>query len=148
MATLRPQTTLDDVRRLAGQLGVTFTSNRDSFDLDKSTPLEVHETYRNNQAGINAAWSVLAYLQDGERRLLAYRQSYERDIALLRRSIRRDRSLGASGVLALSLLAALVAYAIGTFAPETREVTGPLTILCMALVVVSGCILLFGHNQK
>jgi hypothetical protein len=145
---IRPQTTLDDVKRLAGQLGVTFTRNRDSFDLDKSTPLEVHGTYRTNQAGINAAFTVLVHLQEGERRLLAYRQDCERDIAQLRRSIRRDRSIGASGVLGLSLLAALIAYAIGTFAPQTRGITGPLTILCMALVVVSGCTLLFGHGQK
>ena len=148
MATIRPQATLDDVRRLARQLGVMLTEHRDSFDLDRHTSLEVHETYRSNQDGINAAWSVLVHLQDGERRLQAYRQNYERDMAQLRRSVRRDRSVGASGALALSLLAALVAYAVGTFAPETRWITGPLTILCMALMVLSGCILLFGHARK
>jgi hypothetical protein len=62
--TIRPQPTLDDIKRLARDLGVTFTDNRDSFDLDKDTAPEVHGTYRNNQAGINASFSVLVRLQD------------------------------------------------------------------------------------
>jgi hypothetical protein len=134
---IRPQNTLNDVKALAAQLGVTFTHNRDSFDLEKSAPVADHGTYPNNQAGINAAFSALVQLQDGERQ-----------IAQLRRSIRRDRSLDALGALALSLLAALVAYAVGTFAPQTRGITGPLTLLCMALIVISGCMLLFGCARK
>jgi len=61
--TIRPFPTLEDIKQLAAELGVTFTPNRDSFDLDKGTQFEVHGTYRNNQAGINAAFSVLVRLQ-------------------------------------------------------------------------------------
>ena len=59
MATIRPQQpTLDDIKRLAREMGVRFTDNRDSFDLDKREP-RLTGTYRNNQAGINAAFSTL-----------------------------------------------------------------------------------------
>lgn len=59
MSTIRPQLpTLDDIKRLALEMGVTFTANRDSFDLDKQEPRLVG-TYRNTQAGINAAWNAL-----------------------------------------------------------------------------------------
>jgi hypothetical protein len=59
MSTIRPQLpTLDDIKRLAVEMGVTFTSHRDSFDLDKQEPW-LAGTYRNTQAGINAAFNVL-----------------------------------------------------------------------------------------
>lgn len=148
MTTIRPQTTLDDIKRLAAQLGVTFTANRDSFDLDKSAPIEVHGTYRNNQAGINASFSVLVRLQDSERRLLAYWQDSERDIERLRRRIRRRRGIGTSGAFVLFFLIALVAYVVGTVAPQTRGVAGPLTILCMFLIVVNAVVAALAHARK
>ena len=59
MSTIRPQhPTLADIQRLARELGVRFTENRDTFDLDKREP-RLSGTYRNNQAGINAAFSAL-----------------------------------------------------------------------------------------
>ena len=146
--TIRPEPTLDDIKRLAQQLGVTFTTNRDAFDLDKSTPLEIHGTYRANQAGINASFSVLVHLQESERRLRIYQQDSQRALAQLRQRTRRRRSIGTPGVLGLCFLAALSAYSIGTFYPQTRAITGPLTILCMALMVLSGCILLFNRTRN
>ena len=59
MATIRPvPPTIEDIQHLARQFGVRFTFHRDSFDLDKREP-RLSGTYRNNQAGINAAYSVL-----------------------------------------------------------------------------------------
>ena len=59
MSTIRPQQpTLADIQRLARELGVSFTDNRDTFDLDKQEP-RLAGTYRNTQAGINAAFSTL-----------------------------------------------------------------------------------------
>ena len=137
MTTIRPLPTFDEIKHLAEELHVTFASRRDAFDLDKSEGWEIHGTYRKNQAGFNAAFSALVHLQEGERR-----------DAQLRRSPRQRSGIGASGVLALSLLAALITYTIGTFAPQTRGITGPLTILCLILLIVSGCVLLFGRGQK
>lgn len=58
MTTIRPIVTLDDVKELARQFGVHFTPHGDSFDLDKREP-RISGTYRNTQAGINAAFSTL-----------------------------------------------------------------------------------------
>ena len=59
MSTIRPvPPTIEDIKRLARQFDVTFTDNRDTFDLDKSEP-RISGTYRNNQAGINAAHNTL-----------------------------------------------------------------------------------------
>ena len=137
--TIRPQPTFDDIKQLAQQLGVTLTGNRDSFDLQKSGLFDLHGTYRKNQAGFNAAFSCLVHYQ---RNLHTYQASSRQ------RSTRQSDSIGAAGTLALSLLAAFIAYTIGTFAPETRMVTGPLTLFCLALVMLSGSILLFGHRRK
>src|ERR1700680_4386103 len=120
--TIRPQPTFDDIKQLAQQLDITLTGNRDSFDLKKSGLFDLQGTYRKNQAGFNAAFSCLLHYQTN---LLTYQASAGR------RSTRQRGGIGASGVLALSLLAALIAYSIGTFAPQTRGITGPLTILCM-----------------
>lgn len=70
MNTIRPLPTLDDIKRLAEELGVTFVTNRDSFDLDTSDPTtwELHGTYRSNQGGYNAAFSALVHLQENQRR--------------------------------------------------------------------------------
>lgn len=148
MRTIRSsQPTLADIQRLAAQLGVTFTVNRDSFDLAKSAPIAIHGTYRDNQAGCNAAWSVLVHLQKGERCLLASQQESERHIAQFRRRIRR-RGRGILRALWLSYLAALATYIIGTLAPQSRAITGPLTVLCMVLMAMSGCVLLLSRTRN
>ena len=135
MTTIRPQPTLDDIQQLAWQLGVTFTSHRDSCDLDKQEPLWLEGTYRTNQAGINAALSSLVRLQDNLRATPTTRIGH------------RWPGRGAAWAFLLCFLVMLTAYTIGTFAPQTRGITGPLTILFVVLVMLSVCRLVFGRAQ-
>ena len=54
---------------------------------------------------------------------------------------------GTAGAFLLCFLAMFTAYTIGTFYPETRGITGPLTILCVVLVILSACLLASGRTQ-
>jgi hypothetical protein len=61
MPTIHPKPpTLDDIKRMAREIGVTFTDTRDSFTLVKQEP-HLNETYRKNRAGINTAHNALVY---------------------------------------------------------------------------------------
>jgi hypothetical protein len=57
--------TLNDIKALAGQLGITFTDHDQAFDLDSQSdaPLRFEGTYRKVQAGIDGAYDGLARLQ-------------------------------------------------------------------------------------
>lgn len=58
METIRPLPTIEDIQRVAAQMGITFTRNRGSFDLNRQVP-RLAGTYSHTQAGINAAFNVL-----------------------------------------------------------------------------------------
>jgi len=135
--------TLNDVERLAAQLNITFTDYApvQAFDLDSkpNAPLQFEGTYRKVQVGIDGAYSDLVKHQAN------LSNAFQAMGPLLSN---HQRSIGASGALGLSFLAALVVYTIGTFYPETRGITGPLTILFMILIVVSAVILALGHARK
>lgn len=133
---IRPQPTRDDIERLARELGVTFTSHRDSCDLDKQEPLRLEGTYRNNQAGINAALSSLVRLQNNLHTIPLVSLGNPR------------RGRGRAGAFLLCFLGMLIAYTVGTFYPETRGITGPLTILFVVLMMLSACTLVFGRTQQ
>ena len=47
----------------------------------------------------------------------------------------------------LFVLAMLLGYTVGTFSPESRGITGPLTILFIVLVMLSACKLVFDRVQ-
>lgn len=53
--------TLNDVKTLAAQLGVTFTDHGQAFDLDSKAdaPLQFEGTFRKVQAGIDGAYDGL-----------------------------------------------------------------------------------------
>ncbi len=54
--------TLNDVKALAAQLGITFTDHGQAFDLDSKAdaPLRFEGTFRKVQAGIDGAYNGLA----------------------------------------------------------------------------------------
>jgi hypothetical protein len=57
--------TLNDVKTLARQLGITFTDHDQAFDLDSATnaPLRLEGTFRKVSAGIDGAYESLVKLQ-------------------------------------------------------------------------------------
>ena len=129
--------TLEDVKRLAAQLGVTITLHGPSFDLDKQEPLALKGTYRKGQAGIDAAYSSLV--------------RYQANLSTIPTSLKhptKSGGRGAAGAFLLCFLALLTVFTIGTFSPQTRGITNPLTILFTVLVMLSACKLVFAHAQK
>jgi len=129
--------TLEDVKSLAAQLGVTITLHGQSFDLDKQEPLAFEGTYRKVQAGIDAAYNSLV--------------RYQANLSNIPTSLKNPtKSCGRStaGAFLLCFLALLTVFTIGTFSPQTRGITNPLTVLFTVLVLLSACKLMFSRTQK
>jgi len=74
MDLLNPQLTIEHVKALAAQMGVTFTDNGQSFDLDKQEPLRLEGTYRNTQTGIDSAYGSLVRHQTSLSKLSAHKR--------------------------------------------------------------------------
>lgn len=91
--------------------------------------------------GTRFALSQLPYDADSIGRLkiiLRYHEDMPVAIRSIRSHRRRER---ATWVLSLSLAVSVTTYTIGTFSPETRGITGPLTVLSLVLVLLSAAAL-------
>ena len=98
--------------------------------------------------GTRFALSQVSYDADSIGRLKMILRRHE-DMPAAIRSIRYHRRReGMTWVLLLSVAVSVATYTIGTFSPETRGITGPLTVLSLALVLLSAALLALWRVRK